>query len=112
MTAPSWRVTLAPAAAHDLSDIVRWTAMQFGDAQARRYGQILRGGLGRLRAGPKAPGTKPAGELPGDLRRLPVGRHILFFRVVPPREIQIARILHAAMDPARHLGPVGEPPPT
>jgi toxin ParE1/3/4 len=43
-------------------------------------------------------------DLSPGLRTLAVGGHIVFYRV-GTRSVTIVRILHAKMDPARHLDP-------
>jgi toxin ParE1/3/4 len=63
-----------------------------------------------LQDGPRVVGTKIRDEIAAGLRSIPVklnrrnARHSVFFRVSEnAREIVVLRILHVAMDPARHV---------
>jgi toxin ParE1/3/4 len=110
----AWIVRLANAAAADQAALITWTTEQFGAAQARVYGETLSAALIALRFGPATAGVKRREEIGKDLCTLHVaragrrGRHFILFRVhadeEPPR-IQVLRILHDAMDLARHLPP-------
>ena len=112
MTSTDWEVELSSAAEADLRQIVRWTARQFGAAQAAAYGQLLRDALKALEAGPNIIGARGREEIGAGYRTLHIARnrrrarHFILFRVVDPAEervIRVVRILHDAMDPARHL---------
>jgi toxin ParE1/3/4 len=110
--AAAWTVDLAEPAEADFTAIITWTAEQFGNIQARVYADTLSAALIALRDGPKTPGVKRRDEIGKDLCTLHVargsrrGRHFILFRVrgdeQPPR-IEVLRILHDAMDMARHL---------
>jgi toxin ParE1/3/4 len=115
----AWRVRLSNAAAADHAAIIAWTTEHFGAAQARIYAETLSAALIALRSGPDAPGVKRREEIGKDLCTLHVargprrGRHFILFRArgdeEPPR-IEVLRILHDAMDLARHV-PAGEAEP-
>ena len=108
----AWTVRLADAAEADFAAIIAWTAAQFGAAQARIYVETLGEALIALRGGPGIAGVKRRDEIGQDLCTLHVarekrrGRHFILFQVSgdarPPR-IEVLRILHDAMDLARHL---------
>ena len=91
--------------------ILEWTARTFGARQARSYRDTLEAAIRVLEYGPDGPGTKRRDEILPGLRTLHVaragrrGRHLLMYRVLDPDVIEIVRILHDAMDPARHLPP-------
>ena len=119
MTADAvWSLRLAETAEADFAAIIAWTAEQFGVAQARVYTEIVHAALIALRDGPGIPGVKRREEIGRDLCTLHVarnrrrGRHFILFRVRvderPPR-IEVLRILHDAMDLARHLPGETEP---
>ena len=87
-------------AGSDLRDISRKTARAWGVPQARRY-------LDRLEAGCQALADNPGvGHACDDvrlgLRRLEVGRHVVFYRPTP-EGIFVVRILHDRMLPGRHI---------
>jgi plasmid stabilization system protein ParE len=107
-----WRVRLSGPALRDFDGIIEWTARQFGAAQAERYEALIAAAFDRLREGPFQPlvQASTAGE---DIRCLAVmdgrrrARHVVFFTWTAGPDhgrVVILRILHAAMDPTRHLG--------
>ena len=116
----SWTVDLTQPAEADFVAIIRWTAEQFGNTQARVYADTLQVALIALRGWPDTLGVKRRDEIGKHLCTLHVargarrGRHFILFRVrggeQPPR-IEVLRILHDAMDLARHLpgGESGQP---
>ena len=107
MTGRGWTVRLTDTAAADFDNILRWTADHFGAGQAASYGKLLAASLSRLERGPAIAGARQRDEIGAGLRTLHVGRrgrHIILFRIgsVPDRTIDVLRILHDAMDLARH----------
>lgn len=110
----SWQVRLADAAEEDFREIVRWTLQQFGETQARTYAQTLSAALISLSEGPAVRGARPREDIARGLFTLHVarkglrGRHFILFRLGRGKNLQIIevlRILHDAMDLARHLPP-------
>jgi toxin ParE1/3/4 len=114
VTTTHWVVRTGAAADTDVKNIVRWTAAQFGPAQARAYSTIIDAAMQDLRAGPGIVGSKVRTDIGPNLYTLHVGRkghkgrHFLMFRVrhVDGKNlIEVLRILHDSMDLARHLPP-------
>jgi toxin ParE1/3/4 len=118
-----WAVRLAAAAEADFQDILRWTKNQFGEAQAHAYAQTLSAALQALAAGgPTTAGAKARDEIAKGLFTLHVarhgrkGRHFVLFRIggdnagrgVAREVVEVLRVLHDAMDLARHLPAVDE----
>jgi toxin ParE1/3/4 len=108
VTRRNWTVRLSDTAATDYDDILRWTARRFGATQAAAYGGLLAAALARLERGPAIAGVRQRDEIGADLRTLHVGhrgRHNILFRIgsEPDRTIDVLRILHDAMDLARHV---------
>jgi len=112
MTGGEWEVELSAASQADLQEIVRWTARQFGRAQAIAYGNIIKDALDALGAGPNAIGVRQRDDIgPGYCtlhvgRNRSRGRHVVLFRVsgrIEDQVIRVVRILHDAMDSARHV---------
>ena len=108
-------VRLAAAAEADYLQILRWTADNFGSAQARVYAETLASALKMLATGPDILGVKERPEIGGNVRTLHVarngrkGRHFILYRVSSDDEknvIDVLRLLHDSMDIERHLPPM------
>ena len=109
MAKREWHVRIGAAAELDLANILKWTAENFGPAQAHVYrGTIVRA-IGELAYGPDVAGSRARDEILRGLRTLHVarhgrrGRHLLMYRLAAESTIEIARILHDSMDLPRHL---------
>jgi toxin ParE1/3/4 len=110
VTERPWRVGLSNTADSDFRSIVLWTEDRFGSEQARIYAEALRATLASLAKGPSTPGARLRPEIVEGIHSLHVtrirrARHLVFFRVVGDRQIEITRILHDSMDFRRHLLP-------
>jgi toxin ParE1/3/4 len=114
VTEPAWEVGLSAAADADFDEIVRWTARQFGVAQARVYAKALTDTLAALRAGPATAGIRRREDLGSAVCTLHMARsarrsrHLIvcrFRRHDDERFVDVIRILHDAMDLGRHLPP-------
>jgi len=69
---------------------------------------MLVGALASLTGGPMALNSKAREDIAAGLRSLHIGgrgRHVLFFRPSGDNVIMVLRILHDAMDVARHIPP-------
>jgi toxin ParE1/3/4 len=107
----TWHVWLAEGAERDFFSVLRWTTEQFGKRQARVYETTLRRALKTLASGPSVLGCRTRPDLGAVIASLHVarqgrkGRHLLVFRAhEQDGVIEVLRILHDSMDPARHLG--------
>lgn len=104
-----WEVGLTEEAKRDLASILGWTGREFGAEQSRRYRATITATVADLAEGPSVRGSRDRGDLMPGLRALHVarkgrrGRHMLLYRIVGEQAIEVLRILHDAMDPARHL---------
>jgi len=99
---------LSDTAEADYDEILRWTAGRFGAAQAASYGRLLAASLARLERGPTIAGVRRRDAIGPNVCTLHVGRggrHVVLFRVSSERNrtIDVLRILHDAMDLARHV---------
>lgn len=108
----AWAVDLTEPAEADFAEIVDWTQDQFGTAQARLYADTLHAALVALSDGPETVGVKRRNEIGKDICTLHIaragrrGRHLILFRVCAGEQqpvIEVLRILHDAMDLARHV---------
>ncbi len=89
---------LSPAAQADLSDIWDYTAHNWGVTQAERYILGIREACEALADGRRK--GRSADDIRPGYRKLPVGSHVLFFRITSDGEIDVVRILHQRMDVA------------
>jgi len=108
VTRRNWTVQLSATAEADHDEILRWTATRFGPVQATSYGDLLATTLARLERGPLIAGVRQRDEIDAGVRTLHVGRpgrHVILFRIGSERDrtIDVLRILHDAMDLARHV---------
>lgn len=101
-----WRIRLSASAEQDFEAILRWTVEAFGIRQAEVYLDLLLAALAALAHGPDVPGSKLRDEILPGLRILHVrrpGRHFVLYRPSGSNTIEVVRILHDAMDLARHV---------
>ena len=91
---------LAPKAEQDLEDIWQYTRAQWGADQAHRYTDRLIAVFAELAAAPKS--APSCDHIRKGYRRQIAGRHVVYFRMTE-YGIAVIRILHAQMDPSRHL---------
>jgi toxin ParE1/3/4 len=111
LSAPCYRLTRA--AAEDIAGILRHTLQRFGLRQHRAYERLLVRAAVMIAEQPFRPASRDRGDLLPGLRSFHLGHaarrrgataHLLLYRVdrSEPR-VLILRVLHEAMDPARHL---------
>ena len=93
----------------DFVRILKYTADTFGEWQASIYKTKLTDAFAALESGPNAPGSVSRDEILPNLRSLHVerhrrgGRHFIMYRATRGQVIEVVRILHDAMDLARHI---------
>lgn len=93
-------VRLTPAAQRDLSEIWDFTEEHWGVAQAELYITEIRAAIERIVADPLR--GRACDEVRQGYRRYGVGSHLVFY-VEAPGGVDVVRVLHQRMDPARHL---------
>jgi toxin ParE1/3/4 len=112
------RYRLSDAAQMDVVDILAWTHEQFGAAARLRYESLIVAALRDVATQPDRPGSIARPELGAGVRswhlrlsRDHVGtgavrrpRHFLLYRAEPALLV-VGRVLHDAMELARHLDP-------
>lgn len=114
------RYRLSEAAQSDILDILAWSQEQFGDGARTRYEVLIVAALRDVAAQPDRPGSIERPELGAAVRswhlrlsreraRTENGvvrhpRHFLIYRP-EPGQVVIGRVLHDAMELARHLDP-------
>ena len=115
-----FRYRLSEAAQGDLRDILAWTDEQFGEAARLRYESLIVAALRDVASQPDRPGSLARPELGAGVRswhlrlsrdhvkpgvevvRRP--RHFVVYRSEPALVV-IGRVLHDAMELARHVDP-------
>ena len=111
MTKTRWKVRVGVEAEKDFVRILKYTADTFGERQASIYKAKLADAIAALESGPEAPGSVCRDEILPNLRSLHVarhrrgGRHFIMYRATTGQVIEVVRILHDAMDLARHIPP-------
>ena len=114
------RYRLSHAAQIDVVNILAWTHEQFGEAARLRYESLIVAALRDVATQPERPGSITRPELGAGVRskhlRLsrdhvatgaePVRRprHFLVYRP-EPAQLVVGRVLHDAMELARHVDP-------
>lgn len=114
------RYRLSDAAQGDIVDILAWTDEQFGEAARRRYESLIVAALRDIASQPERPGSLARPELGAGARswhlrlsrnHVPPGvgpvrrpRHFVVYRLEPGLVV-VGRVLHDAMELARHLDP-------
>jgi len=124
---PSWprrradlRYRLSEAAQGDVINILAWTDEQFGEAARLRYESLIVAALRDVATQPDRPGSLARPELGAGVRSWHLrlsrdhvrpgaevvrrSRHFLVYRFEPAL-IVVGRVLHDAMELARHLDP-------
>lgn len=89
---------ILPAADDDLVGIYNYTFDRWGLAQAENYLGEFDVSFTALCDGSAI--TRSAADVKPDLRKVQVGRHVVFFRETAER-IEVVRVLHERMDVGR-----------
>ena len=114
MSQAQWRIRLGAEAEKDFARILKYSSEMFGEMQAGVYRITLVEALTALHSGPDVAGSAARGDILPDLRSLHVarngrrGRHFILYRPAHGGVIEIMRILHDAMDLARHIPSEGD----
>jgi toxin ParE1/3/4 len=111
VTETSWRIRLGAEAERDFLRILQYTAETFGPRQTEIYKATLMDALAELTQGPNVAGSVARDEILPGLRTLHVARrgrrarHFIMYRAAEGRILEVLRILHDAMELARHIPP-------
>jgi toxin ParE1/3/4 len=111
------RFRLSGPARLDVSHILARSAELWGLDARRRYAITLATAMRKVAADPVGPATRERSDLLRGIRSFHIRYarsteaservnrpvHILYYRVIGPGLIEIVRVLHDRMDPARHL---------
>ncbi len=113
------RFRLSEPAQSDIARALTASEQRFGLDARRRYRACISAALRRVAADPEGLSTADRSDLAPGLRSFhirhsrlesrepPVAApvHVLFYRQAARGLIEVARVLHERMDPARHLAP-------
>ncbi len=94
------RYRLAPAAQRDLSSIWDFTLERWDEIQAETYISEIRAAIERIAGDPQR--GRNCDEIREGYRRYGIGSHLIFY-IVRTDSVDVIRILHQRMDPARHI---------
>ncbi|HEX6375640.1 MAG TPA: type II toxin-antitoxin system RelE/ParE family toxin [Allosphingosinicella sp.] len=94
------RVELSRRADADLDDILDYSIAAHGRETAEAYLRTIDAALAWLAERPQL--GAPREDLKKGLRSLPAGEHRIYYRF-DGKIVLVARVLHKAMDAARHL---------
>ncbi len=93
----TYSLSLSDEAIEDFRDILSYTMQMWGGQQVEEYSTILHKALIAIEQAP----LMGKSDLP-PYRHVTAGKHIVFYRLTGDK-VQVSRILHSAMDFARHL---------
>jgi toxin ParE1/3/4 len=85
----------------DLIEIAEYTARQWGDAQALKYGAAFLAAFERIGYEPTALGSKPRNDLLPGCRIISVEQHVVIYRRAQD-VTEILRVLHHRMNLPLH----------
>ncbi len=83
-------------AVKDLSDIWNYTFDTWSESQADKYYKLLLNACGAIAKKPQLGNVYE--EIYPDLKGKKASKHIIFYRVIDDKSIEITRILHERMD--------------
>jgi toxin ParE1/3/4 len=93
--------SLTEAAKADLKSVAAYTQRKWGKDQRRNYAKQFDDAFHMLAERPEAGAA--CDSIKAGYRKFPNGSHVIFYRHLSNTEIEIVRILHKRMDPARQL---------
>lgn len=87
---------------NDLLDIRHYTFQQWGSRQSTHYLDQLKKTLHLLAEMPLM-GKSCEDDLALDIYRFPFNSHVIYYSLLPDKNIMIVAILHHGMQPSTHL---------
>jgi toxin ParE1/3/4 len=105
----SWQLRLSAAARRDVERALEWSLREFGVRQHDRYAKLIGDALDEIGSRPAGPRSRARPEVHPDARSLHIARpgrrarHFFLYRVNADQTIDVARLLHDAMDVDRHV---------
>ena len=113
------RYRLTKSAKGDIGSILKTSEERYGRDARTRYAALILAALRRVAEAPEGRSTLDLGELRPGLRSFHIRHsrdesrepsvanpvHVIFYRVISPRLVEIVRVLYDRMEPGRHIGP-------
>jgi len=93
---------LTNKAVEDISKIWDYTFEVWSENQADKYYQLLIDSCQEISNNPNI--GKNYSEISTEILGLQVGKNIILYRVMKPKEIEVVRILHGRMDLKKRIG--------
>jgi toxin ParE1/3/4 len=93
---------LTNKAVEDLSKIWEYTYEVWSENQADKYYKLIIETCRKISAYPDI--GKNYEDISIEILGLQVGKHIIFYRLTKPKEIEVVRILHGRMDLKSRIG--------
>ena len=103
-----FQLRLTKQMVRDIRNVLTFTFTQFGPRKQEEYKMLIRDGLAAIAKDPHAPPAKRLPDLP-DVYTFHIahhrrrGRHLFLYRVLPSGYVDVARVLHDAMDIESHI---------
>jgi|SRR5579864_5167448 len=111
------RFRLSLLAQADVAQILDTSAELWGSQGRRRYETLLAAGMRKVAAEPEGPMTRDRSDLSRGIRSLHLRHarvdaaetkvrrpvHVLYYRVIRWRVVEIVRVLHERTEPSRHI---------
>jgi toxin ParE1/3/4 len=101
------KLRISRQAWNDLLEVKAYTLEHYGLGQMERYESLIEDALERIAANAATGKARP--ELHPGVRSLHIGqpgrraRHVVFYRMGSDGVVEVIRVLHDAMDFARHI---------
>ena len=90
------KVLLRQKAVEDLNDIWNYTAKKWSEVQADKYYAAIQLAFTRIAQNQSL--GKPYDDIKEHLLGYKSGKHIIFYRLISPDNMEVIRILHERMD--------------
>ena len=104
-----WKIRISPWAAEDIEGVLSPTPERFGEGIYSQYQELINEAFAALKEDPMRPPARRRPEIHRDAMTFHIGqrgkraRHFFLYRVRESGFVEIARFLHDAMEPRRHL---------
>ena len=95
MSRPKYVLEISSEAYDDLVEIQKYTFIQYGELQWKKYEELLEGGLEHIQTFPKSGVSR--NDIPDKYLSWPVGEHLMIYRI-EGNIVFLIRVLHQKMN--------------